>query len=342
MKKKNFSKSREFIREFYPLVLGFALVFLLYIYGIWIYMYLEKWNFIESFYQVVITLSTVGFGEIRPLSQEARFHTSILILLGVGAYAYIIGSFSSAFMEGKIRFFWGKKAMEKKISCLKNHFIICGYGRIGSIVAKELLREGVDVVVIENAGEKINQLNENKILYLEGDATDDRILTKAGINKAKAIITALTTDAQNVYVTLSARQLNPNVTIVARAENEDSIKKLEFAGANRALTPHYLGGLRMAQMVLRPTVISFLDMAIHGDDLNLQMEEIYIPQNSQIAGKNLIEAELRPKFNLIIIAIKKPSGEMIYNPQAGEILQEGDTLIVIGRKRDLQNFKEIV
>ncbi len=342
MRKKYISWFLEFVDEFYPLIVGFVILFFIYLYGIWIYMYIEKWNFMDSFYQVVITLSTVGYGELRPLSDRGRFHTSLLILFGVGTYAYIIGSYSSAFIEGRLRFFWGKRAMQKKILSLKDHFIVCGYGKIGAVVTGELLREGCSVVVIENDNNKISQLEEEKLLYVEGDATDDKVLEKAGIYNARAIITALATDAHNVYVTLSARQLNPHITIVARAENEESIKKLEFAGANRALTPYYLGGLRMAQLVLRPTVISFLDMAIHGDDLNLQMEEVYIPKNSPLAGKNLIEAKLRPRFNLIIIAIKKPEGKMIYNPLAGEILEEGDTLIVIGKKRDLQKFKQIL
>jgi voltage-gated potassium channel len=303
-------------------------------------MHIEGWNLIDSFYQVVITLSTVGFGEVHELSDKAKIHTSILILMGVGSYAYIIGSFTNAFLEGKIHFFWGKKKMEAKILSLKNHYIVCGYGKIGSIVAEELVREGCDTVVIEKDPEVIKKLVENKMLYIEGDATDDEVLYKAGLKNAKAIITALSTDAQNVYVTLSARQAAPNITIISRAESEESIKKLELAGANRALTPHLLGGLRMAQLVLRPTVINFLDMAIHGNDLNLQMEEVIIPESSKIVGKNLIESQLRPRFNLIIIAIKKEDGTMIYNPQAGEILEGRDTLIVVGKKTDLKKFKE--
>ena len=334
--------SKDFVHEFYPLIIGFGILVLVYLYGIYIYMHIEGWSLLDSFYQVVITLSTVGFKEVHNLSDQGKLHTSILILLGVGTYAYIIGSFTNAFLEGKIQLFWGKKRMEAKILSLKNHYIVCGYGRIGSVVAKELIREGCEVVVIESNPKAIEELMENKILYVEGDATDDNILFKAGLNNAKALITALSNDAQNVYVTLTARQAAPNITIIARAENEESIKKLELAGADRALTPHLLGGLRMAQMVLRPTVINFLDMAIHGDDLNLQMEEVFIPESSSIVGKNLIESELRPRFNLIIIAIKKQDGTMIYNPQAGEILEGRDTLIVVGRKVDLKKFKEIL
>ncbi len=335
-----FLVSREFIREFYPLIIGFIFLLCVYLYGIYIFMYIEGWNFLDSFYQVVITLSTVGFKEVHNFSDEGKIHTSILIILGVGTYAYIIGSFTNAFLEGKIQLFWGKKRMEAKILSLKNHYIICGYGRIGSIVANELKREGCTVVVIENNKETIKELIENKFFYVEGNATDDKVLYKAGIKNAQALITALSTDAQNVYVALTARQISPKLTIIARAENEDSIRKLELAGATRALTPHILGGLRMAQMVLRPTVINFLDMAIHGNDLNLQMEEIIIPETSEIAGKNIIDTELRPRFNLIIIAIKKHDGSMIYNPQAKEVLEGRDTLIVVGKKSDLKKFKE--
>ncbi len=339
--KIEFFLSKEFIKEFYPLIIGFVILFFICLFGIYIYMHIEGWNFLDSFYQVVITLSTVGFREVHELSDKGKLYTSILILMGVSSYAYIIGSFANAFLEGKIQLFWGKKRMEAKILSLKDHYIVCGYGKIGSIVAKELIREKCETVVIENDPTIIKELTEeNRILFVDGDATDDKILHKAGLTNAKAIITTLSTDAQNVYVTLTARQLAPNLTIIARAEDERSIKKLELAGANRALTPHLLGGLRMAQLVLRPTVINFLDMAIHGNNLNLQMEEFLIPETSDIVGKNLIESELRPKFNLIIIAIKKTDGTMIYNPRADEVLEAKDTLIVVGKKTDLKKFKE--
>ncbi len=333
---------RDFFSEFYPLVIGFVFLFCVYLYGLYIFMHIEGWNFLDSFYQVVITLSTVGFREVHELSNRGKFHTSILILLGVGSYAYIIGSFTNALIEGKIQLFWGKKKMERRISLLKDHYIVCGYGKIGSTVAKELIREGCKTVVVENDPAAIEELERENIFYVQGDATHDFILFKAGLRRARAIITALNTDAQNVYVTLTAKQFCPEITVIARAESEESIKKLELAGADRALTPHLLGGLRMAQLVLRPTVINFLDMAIHGNDLNLQMEEVIIPQTSSLVGKNLIESELRPRFNLIIIAIKKKDGSMIYNPRAQEILDQEDTLIVIGKKTDLTKFKEIL
>ncbi|MCF8106921.1 MAG: TrkA family potassium uptake protein [Desulfohalobiaceae bacterium] len=234
------------------------------------------------------------------------------------------------------------KDAEKKIDSLHDHFIVCGFGRIGSVVAKELIREGFQAVVIEYDANLLEKMEEQHYLFVDGDASSDQILQKAGIQRAKAIITTLNTDAKNLYVTLSSRQLNPAITIIARAESEDSVQKLEYAGANKVLTPYLFGGLRMAQMVLRPSVINFLEMAMHGENISLQMEELELTARSSLPGKNLIDSKLRSRFNLIIIAIKNQNGEMSYNPKAEVELQVGDTLIVVGTKPDLKEVKKIL
>ncbi len=336
------SNLKQTLFEFRPIVAGFLFLAAVFLYGLYIYMVLEGWDFADSFYQVVITLSTVGFEEVHDLSDAAKLHTSVLILLGVGGFAYLLGSFTEAFVEGRVQMFWGKKKMQKRIEDLSGHYIICGYGRIGSVVAKELTMEGNETVVIESDPSAVQDIEKDRLFYIDEDATSDQTLLKAGLTKAKAIITTLDSDAKNLYVTLTARQLAPHITVVARAESESSIHKLEYAGADRVLTPHVLGGLRMAQLVMRPTVTNFLDMATRGTDLDLQMEELIISPASQLGFKNLIESELRPRFNLIIIAIKKKSGEMIYNPRAQEILNPNDTLVVVGRKTDLESVKAIL
>ncbi|MCF8105679.1 MAG: TrkA family potassium uptake protein [Desulfohalobiaceae bacterium] len=223
---------------------------------------------------------------------------------------------------------------------MHNHFIVCGFGRIGSVVARELMREDFQTVVIEYDTSLLEKMEEQRYFFVEGDASSDLILQKAGIQRAKAIITTLNTDAKNLYVTLSSRQLNPAITIIARAESEDSVQKLEYAGANKVLTPYLFGGLRMAQMVLRPTVINFLEMAIQGENIALQMEELELTSRSSLPGKNLIDSKLRSRFNLIIIAIKNQDGEMSYNPKADVELQVDDTLIVVGTKPDLEEVKK--
>ncbi len=330
------------IKEYLPFYIGFSMMIFVFGYGIFIYSYLEGWSLLDSFYQVIITLSTVGFKEVHPLSEKGRLHTSLLIIFGVGSYAYLLGSFTEAFIEGRIQMFWGKKKMEKRIGKLDNHYIICGYGRIGSIVARELLREGCKIVVVDKNPEVINELKERNLLYVEGDATSDEVLLQAGLKKAKAVITTLTSDAQNIYVTLTVKQLSSSTKVIARAEDEPSIPKLKYAGADRVLTPYLIGGLRMAQLVLRPTVINFLEMAIHGNDMDLQMEELKVTSASKLVDKNLIESEIRPKYNLIIIAIKKKGGEMIYNPTPQEKIRSEDTLIVVGKKTDLERIKQVL
>jgi len=342
MKYRFIDKIQETYKEFKPFFWGIFFLLLLFLYGLYIYMVLEGWELFDSIYQVIITLSTVGFGEVRPMSKLAKLHTSILIFLGVGGFAYLLGSFTEALVEGRIQIFWGRKKMEKKIDSLHDHFVVCGFGRIGSVVTRELLQESHDTVIIESDPELLEQLFEKRYLFVDGDATSDLTLIKAGVKKAKAIITTLNTDAKNLYVTLASKQLNPSITIIARAEKEDSLQKLRYAGADKVLTPYLLGGMRMAQMVLRPTVTNFLEMAMHGENLELQMEEFELSAESALQGKNLVESKLRPVYNLIIIAIKKHSGEMIYNPRAETQLTVGDTLIVVGKKSDLEKSKKLL
>jgi voltage-gated potassium channel len=210
------------------------------------------------------------------------------------------------------------------------------------VVTRELLQEKHDTVIIESDPELLEQMSEKRYLFVDGDATSDDNLIKAGITTAKAIITTLNTDAKNLYVTLASKQLNPAITVIARAEKEDSLQKLKYAGADKVLTPYLLGGIRMAQMILRPTVTNFLEMAMHGENFELQMEELELSAGSGLQGKNLIESKLRAEHNLIIIAIKKQSGEMIYNPTAQTELAAGDTLIVVGRKSDLETAKNLL
>ncbi len=320
-------------------VLGFFALCMVFLSGLYVFMEVEGWGFVDSFYMMVITLSTVGFGEIHPLSEKGRMLTSLVIMCGVSTLAYMVGSFSQMLLDGHLHKLLWRRKVQKRIDRLQNHYIVCGYGRIGGVVVQEIMKVSPDVVVIEHDPQLIEKLKTEGILHLAGDATDDGLLMDAGIKRAHSIVTALTDEAANVYVTLTARQLNPAISIVARANNASHITRLEFAGANKVVLPHLIGGVRMAHSVLRPTVTDFLDLAVRGN-IDLQLEQLSIGPSSTFVGKNLQESNIRKEFDLIIVAIKRDAGELVFNPGPREVLEAGDTLITLGRQDDLARISE--
>jgi len=334
-------KLRAKLGTFWSVVLGVIYLAIVFFVGIAFYMGYEEWDFTSSFYMVVITLSTVGYMEVNELSESGRLFTAFLIMGGVGGFVYIAGAFAQVLIDGRLQIMWGKHKMMKEISRLRNHFIICGHGRIGSVVAQEIMNDGHDVVVIEQDPELIDKMEQDGILCIDGDATSDEILLLGGLLHAKSLISALTNEAANVYVTLTARQLNPDIIIVARAGAKSHISRLELAGADRVVLPHFIGGLRMAQNVLRPTVTNFLELAVRGG-IDLQMEELEVTPESELCELDLIESKIRPRFNLIIIAIKTESGEMVFNPGPKEVIHAYDTLLAVGKKSNLSQLKEIL
>jgi len=318
----------------FQFVLGLCNMCVVFTAGLFVFMYVEGWNFIESFYMMVITLSTVGFGEIHPLSDRGRLLTSVIIICGVGNFAYIVSSFSRMLVDGHLNKLLWRRKVQRRIDKLDNHYIVCGFGRIGGVVVQEIMKFSPDVIVIENDEKLIDQLKREGILHLAGDATDDALLISAGIKRARSIITALTDEAANVYVTLTARQLNPGIFIVARANSASHITRLEFAGANKVVLPHLIGGVRMANSVLRPTVTDFLDLAVRGN-IDLQLEELVVRSDSSFVGKNLMESQIRQDYDLIVVAIKRATGDLVFNPGPKVMIMEGDTLITVGRPEDL-------
>ncbi|MDC0335804.1 potassium channel protein [Pseudodesulfovibrio sp.] len=334
-------KLRAKLGSFWSVLLGIVYLVNVFIIGIAFYMGYEEWDFASSFYMVVITLSTVGFMEVNELSEPGRWFTAFLIMGGVGGFVYIAGALAQVLIDGRLQILWGKHKMMKEIHKLRNHFIVCGHGRIGSIVVREIMNDGHDVVVIEQDQELLDKMEQDGILCIDGDATSDEVLMTAGLLHAKSLISALTSEAANVYVTLTARQLNPDINIVARAGDRSHISRLELAGADRVVLPHYIGGLRMAQNVLRPTVTNFIELAVRGG-IDLQMEELEVTPDSELVSLDLIESKIRPRFNLIIIAIKKGSGEMVFNPGPKEVINAYDTLLAVGKKSDLTEIKKIL
>ncbi|OIO01342.1 MAG: potassium channel protein [Desulfovibrionaceae bacterium CG1_02_65_16] len=323
----------------FQFVLGLCNMCVVFAAGLCVFIYVEGWNFVESFYMMVITLSTVGFGEIHPLSDRGRLLTALIIICGVGNFAYIVSSFSRMLVDGHLNKLLWRRKVQKRIDKLDQHYIVCGYGRIGCVVVQEILKSSPDVVVIENNEKLVEQLKRDGIMHLAGDATDDALLVSAGIKRARSIVTALTDEAANVYVTLTARQLNPAIFIVARAGNASHITRLEFAGANKVVLPHLIGGVRMANSVLRPTVTDFVELALRGN-IDLQLEEMAIGRASSLAGKNLVESRIRQDFDLIVVAIKREDGSLVFNPGPKVLILGGDTLITVGRPADLARMTE--
>lgn len=305
------------------------------------YTIIEQWNFFDSLYMTIITLTTVGYQEVHNLTRAGRVFTTILILTGVGVMFYALGVAARVILEGELREVLGRKRLSKAIESLRDHYIICGYGRMGKIICKEMMQSKVPFVVIENSPDVVSNM-DSEILVLQGDATQDRILRDAGIERAKGLISVLSSDSDNLYVVLSARGLNPDLRIVARASEEGSDKKLLRAGADEVVSPYHIGGLRIAHTVLKPAVVDFIEFATRSGNLELQIEEIKVREDSEIIGKSLDECGIRRELGIIIVAIKRASGEMEFNPTSTSLIKRGDTLIAMGETKQLRALERLV
>lgn len=303
------------------------------------YMIIEDMRFLDALYMTVITLATVGFKEVKELDENGKIFTIILILTGFGVFTYALTTGAKIIIEGEIKEVFKKRKMKKKIEKLSGHYIICGYGRMGSIVVKELKANNIPLVIVEK--DKNNLPENEEFIYVEGDATHDDVLKSAGIEKAKGLITVLPSDAENLYVVLSARELNPNLFIVARAVEKEAEHKLKIAGADRVVSPYFIGGLRIAHTVLRPTVVDFLEFAIRSEHMEIQIEEIEVSPNSNLVGKTIAQTGIGRDIGVIIIGIKRADGRMKFNPTSQTFIKSGDTLIVIGEIDKLTLLEKI-
>lgn len=302
------------------------------------YSIIERWPFFDALYMTVITLATIGYQEVRPLSYMGRAFTIVLVFFGVGVVAYVINNGIKIILEGEIQKAFGRMRLEKKLRNMKNHFIVCGYGRMGHIICRELKAHKVPCVVIEK--EHVVLDADEEIPFIFGDATKDELLKEAGIERARGLISVLSTDAQNLYVVLSARELNPDLLIVARAGEEGSEQKLLRAGADRVVSPYHIGGLRIAHSVLKPAVVDFLEFATKSGNIELQMEEIEVAEGSFLADKTIHEAGIGREYGVIVVAIKRKEGEMKFNPVHNTKIKPGDTLIAIGEIEKLQDLEK--
>lgn len=302
---------------------------------------LEGWNFFDALYMTVTTLTTVGYGEIHPLSRLGKAYNMVLILTGMGVLLYLITSLARVVVEGEIHKALGKRKLLKHIKKLQSHYIICGFGRIGEIIARQLKEAGVPLVVVENNPDLVPRLEESGYYFVNGDATREEVLVEAGIERARGLVAVVSSDAGNVYITLTARSLNPKLFIVARGEEIASRDKLLRAGADKVEVPYEMGGGKMVHTILRPTVVTFMELAMQ-EGVDWSMEEIAVGGTSPLQGLPLKDSGIRQKLDLIVVAIKRADGTMLFNPTMESPILAGDTLIVLGLRKNLETLEELV
>jgi voltage-gated potassium channel len=298
-------------------------------------------TFLEALYQTVTTVATVGFREVQPLTAAGQIFTIILIVLGVGTVLYNLGVILEAVTEGHLREHLERRHMDRSISAMTGHVIICGNGRVGRSATEYLVATGRQVVVVDNDPVRLES-SVSGVPYIHGDVTDDEVLRKAGIDHAGALIAALDTDADTVYVTLSARAIRPDLVIVARARTAESKQKLLLAGASRAVNPQRIGGRRMAVFALQPQVAEFLDVVMHDEDLDFRIEEIHVRKGSSLAGQSVGELALREPTGALLLAIRRAADRSFEaNPPSELIVPEGAILIALGTSAELAGLARL-
>jgi voltage-gated potassium channel len=304
-------------------------------------MVIEGMSALDALYMTVITLSTVGFGEVMPLHPGGRLFVILLIIFGVAILASVTTLLGEQFLEGHFKNLVMRRKMEHRLKHMSGHYIIAGFGRVGRQVVKEFIDKHVPCVVIEKSETSADQVIERGVLTLSGDATDEEVLTAARIEKAHTLISTLPEEAQNVYLTLTARYMNPKLKIIARADFEEGEKKLLRAGADHVVIPHVLGGIRMAKAALQPHVVDFMQMAsMNIGDEGLLVEELVVPQDSVLEGKTLAESNLKQNYNITVIGVKQKGKKMNINPSAKTVLEAQDVVVVVGSNDDLVRFSQ--
>jgi len=301
------------------------------------YMLIDGAGFFDALFMTVITITTVGYNETFPLSAHGRVFTVFLILIGVGFVLYVFSKITEDVIEGGLQKTIGRMNMKKKVARLRDHYIVCGYGRIGKVICRILEENKRPLVVIEKNPNEIEAIVKSGHLVLEGEAADDQTLKEAGIEHARGLIAVVSSDADTVYITLSARGIRPDMFIMARSSGEEGAEtKLIRAGANKVLSPYFIGATRMAQQLVRPTVIDFIDLAVHGGELGLRLEEMVVQKTSPIAGRTLMDSGIRKDHDLIVVAIKREQGEMMFNPSPSTVIKVSDILVMLGSQDNIK------
>lgn len=294
------------------------------------YMAIERWGVWDAFYMTVITVTTVGYREVHELSRAGQVFTSALLVGGVGTVFYALTLVAAGIIEARLQPRLQERRRARMIDELNDHFILCGAGRIGLIIADEFRRQRVPFVVIDHASDAVQSVLAHGDVAVEADASREDILQKVRIDRARGLIATLGTDAENVYTILTARDLRPDLFIIARADTPDAGRKLRRAGADRVISPYQIGALQMAQTAVRPAVVDFVELATSSDSPELTMEQVRIGRQSTLAGKSLVEANLRQRFGVIVVGIQREGGRMEFNPASDAVMRAEDQLVVLG------------
>lgn len=318
------------------LKIAISLVLGVLVLGIVGYMLIERFSFIDALFTTVDMMSTVG-NTAHPLSDYGRLLTIVIIILGVGSLFYTFGATMEFMIEGHLSQAIGRRIMDRKIAGLRNHCVICGFGRVGTRIANEFAAAHKLFVVIDENEEAVQRCIERGYLVLQGNAASDDVLREAGIHHAQALLVATDQDANNIYITLSARNLNPNLHIVARANHDETVMKLKRAGADRVLSPYAIGGHRMANLAIQPTVVDFFDTLINAENAELAVQEVILPAHSPLIGKTIVDAQNMLTDGTMILAIKKPGG-LVMGSRLETCIESGDAAIIVGAHEQLSAF----
>jgi len=326
----------DFVRDYphlAPLVVlakAFAAIWIVIGFGTVGYRVIEGWPTLDCFYMTMITLTTIGFGEIYPLSPEGRIFTVLIIFLGFGIVGYSALTGVRFFIEGEFSRIIRRRHDMKCIEHLKDHYVVCGFGRMGSFICREFERRGVPFVVVEKRPETREKIRDSGYLLSAGDATQEEVLLAAGIDHAKGLVSVLESDAANLYTVLTGRQLNPKLDITARAGERSAQTKLKMVGADRVINPYVIGGMRLVVGVLKPDVLDFLDAVVDYKEQQIELEQVRIAEGSAYCGKQLTETGISQDPRFIVLSVKRRTGELIFNPSPETVLEPDDTLIAIG------------
>lgn len=313
---------------------------------LWFWTMEEGYTPLEALFMTVITVSTVGYQEVHQLDRSGQIFVVVLIIAGLTVLTYTLGSVGRVIIEGSLHRYVGRQRMAREIGSIKDHFVICGHGRMGQILCEELQREGVPFVVIDGDPDTAEQLRGIGYKVVEGDVTEDEVLMRAGVPRAKGLVAVVSRDVDNLYITLSARQMcresNPGLYILSRATDNSAGEKIRRAGADRVISPYVIGGMRLVQALLRPTVSDFVDIATQTGGLDLMFEELKIGASANLGGVAIKDSGIRKSFDVIIIAIKKATGQMVFNPGPDVVLEVQDVLITMGDKGQLKRLARTI